>query len=123
MLKSTSFFLLFSTLLLTVSCDTSSSSGPCDYTEEKFSMYIVDVVEDPDNENMYIVTVDFDGNISYANSPHTLDEVRNVVTDYDFIINNNIKAGSIYKGTVHIKIEGTGNCEKEIIDWNQKLIK
>ena len=123
MLKAISFSVLVSTMLLTVSCGSNTNSGPCDYTEEKFNMYIVDVAEDPAQENMYIITVDFDGNISYANSSHTLSEVRDVVTDYDFVINNHIKAGTIYKGTVHLKVEGTGDCEDEIIDWNQKLIK
>ena len=123
MLKSISNFLLVSTALITISCGSNTKSGPCDYTDEKFNMYIVDVAEDPNQENMYIITVDFDGAISYANSSHTLSEVRNVVTDYDFVINNHMKPGTIYTGTVHLKKEGSGDCEDEIIDWNQKLIK
>jgi hypothetical protein len=115
--------LIFITLSTFYSCSTSSPSGPCEYVEEKFNMRVLDVIEDPNDTNLYIVPVDFDGNISYASGTHTFSEVRNVVTDYDFIVRNEIRPGSIYTGTAHIKVEGTGNCEKEIIDWNQKLKK
>lgn len=100
-----------------------SNSGPCDYSEEKFNMFIIDVIEDSTSENMYIVLVDFDGNVSLAEETTTLSEARNVTTDYDFIVNNNIKANTTYTGTVHIKVPGSGDCEDEIIDWDQKLRK
>jgi hypothetical protein len=104
-----------------VSCATNSNTGPCDYTAEKFNMHVLDVSPDPKDENLYIILVDFDGNISYAEGSHTMSEVRNVKTDLDFVVDNNIRVGSIYTGTVHKKVEGTGNCEEEIIDWGQKL--
>lgn len=122
-----SFVFLSSVLLLSlgtiISCDSESSSGPCDYTEEKFNMHILDISKDKNDENLYIVLVDFDGNISYAEGTHTLSEIRNVKTDVDFVINNHIKTGNIYSGTVHLKVPGTGDCENEIIDWDQKLRK
>lgn len=117
--------ILISTLQVFNSCSDSinSGSGPCDYTEEKFNMFVVDVLEDTTQENMFIVLVDFDGNIEWANESPTLSEVRNVTTDFDFIINNHIKPGSIYTGTIHKKVPGSGDCEDEIIDWHQKLKK
>tara|TARA_R110002050_G_scaffold80768_1_gene172724 strand:- start:33336 stop:33596 length:261 start_codon:yes stop_codon:yes gene_type:complete len=86
-------------------------------------MRIIDVKQDPDDESNFIVAVDFDGNVSYADQSLTLDEVRDVQTNMDFIINNNIKVGNVYSGTAHIKVKGSGDCVEEIIDWNQKLRK
>lgn len=104
-------------------CSESESNGPCEYTKEKFNMKILDVLDDPDDENMFIILVDLDGNISFAEGSHTLSEVRNVVTNYNFVVNNHITIGNIYTGTVHQMVSGSGNCEKEIIDWDQKLSK
>jgi len=103
-------------------CNT-GQTGPCDYSEEKFNMTIVDVLEDPSQENLYIIYVDFDGNIEWANETHTLSEIRNVTTDFDFITNNHIEPGRVYTGTFYKIIEGSGNCEDSIVDWNQKLIR
>ena len=116
-----SVFTVVSFISVLASCSTNSSTGPCDYTSEKFNMHVLDVSPDPADDNLYIILVDFDGNISYAEGSHTMGEVRNVKTDLDFVVNNNIRVGSIYTGTVHQKIKGTGNCEEEIIDWGQKL--
>ena len=126
MIRSFKFIAItISILQLSASCSNSSNSGsgPCDYTEEKFNMFVVDVVEDSTQENMLIVLVDFDGNIEWANESPTLSEVRNVTTDFDFIVNNHIKPGSIYTGTIHKKVPGSGDCEEEIIDWDQKMRK
>jgi hypothetical protein len=123
----TKSFVSIAVLLLSlstfISCNTESNSGPCDYTQEKFNMRIIDVSQDKNDESMYIVSVDFDGNISYAEGSHTLSEIRNVKTDLDFIVRNHIENGITYSGTVHTKTSGTGNCEDEIIDWDQKLRK
>jgi hypothetical protein len=115
-------FIIISLGMIT-SCESGKTIKPCDYTEEKFNMTILDVQEDPEHEYMYTVLVDFDGNISYADKTHNLTEIRNVKTDYDFITNNHITVGRVYTGTVHIKVEGSGDCENEIVDWDQKLIK
>jgi len=121
----TKYLYYFLTFSLTIgalnSCNDAKSTGPCDYTKEKFNMRVIDVSEDSENENMYIVLVDFDGNVKWANETHTMSEIRNVTTDYDFIIRNNIRNGAVYTGTVHKKVEGSGNCDEEIVDWNQKL--
>ncbi|UTW66108.1 hypothetical protein KFE94_15855 [bacterium SCSIO 12643] len=114
---------VFLSLRMLVSCGNNTNSGPCDYTQEKFNMRIIDVSEDPHDKNMYIVLVDFDGNIEYAEGTHTFAEIRDVKTDVDFVVRNHIEEGNIYTGTVHKKVEGTGNCEDQIIDWDQKLKK
>ena len=116
-----SVFTVVTFVSIFASCSTNSNTGPCDYTAEKFNMHVLDVSPDPQDENLYIILVDFDGNISYAEGSHTMSEVRNVKTDFDFVVDNNIKVGSIYTGTVHKKVENSGDCEEEIIDWGQKL--
>jgi hypothetical protein len=122
-IKQLGFVIALVSITTLFSCSDTSNSGPCDYTQEKFNMRIIDVLEDPENENMFIVQVDFDGNVSYADQSLTLGEVRNVETNLDFVVRNNIKPGNIYSGTAHIKVEGTGECEDQIIDWDQKLRK
>lgn len=124
MQRNLSLIVLFIGSMLAVSsCTDNTQSGPCDYTEEKFNMRIIDVSEDPENNDMYVVLVDFDGNISYAEGQHTLAEVREVTTNFDFVINNNIKVGNIYTGTVHKRVGESTHCEDQIIDWDQKLIR
>ncbi len=118
-----SIVITFLGLGIFISCGNHSNSGPCDYTQEKFNMRVIDISEDPNDENMYIVLVDFDGNIEYADGSHTFAEIRDVKTDIDFVIRNSIKEGNIYTGTVHKKVEGTGDCEDQIIDWDQKIKK
>lgn len=115
--------LVLSSLSFLTSCTDGASSGPCDYTEEKFNMRVINVAEDPDHEHMYIVTVDFDGNVKWAEGQHTMAEIRNVTTDVDFIINNNIREGAVYTGTMFKVVPGSGNCEDDIVDWGQKLKK
>lgn len=116
-------FTVLSTLVSIFSCQSPSSNGPCNYTEEKFNMTIVDVIQDTNNENHYTVLVDFDGNIKYANKTQNLEEVRGVHTDFDFIINNHIKAGNIYKGVCHLKVKDSGNCEDEFFEWDNSFRK
>lgn len=118
----TSMF-IFLALGMLVSCGNNTNSGPCDYTQEKFNMRIIDISEDPNDKNLYNVLVDFDGNISYAEGTHTFAEVRDVKTDVNFVERNSIKVGNIYTGTVHKKVEGSGDCEDQIIDWDQKIKK
>ena len=115
--------IIFIFLSSLVSCNEAPDQGPCDYTEEEFNMRVIDVSENPEEENMYIVLVDFDGNIDYAEGQHTFAEVRNVTTDFDFVINNNIKVGNIYTGTVHKRIGESTHCDEQIIDWDQKLFR
>jgi hypothetical protein len=86
-------------------------------------MIVIDVLDDPDRENHHIVLVDFDGNIRFAEDTQNLEDVRDVNTTVDFVINNHIKTGNIYRGVYHKKIEGSGDCLEEIIDWEQKLLK
>lgn len=105
------------------SCTDAKNTGPCDYDEQKFNMTIVEVAEDTMKENMYIVYVSFDGNIEWANGLQILSEVRNVTTDFDFIVDNGIAEGNIYSGTYYKKISGSNNCEDPIVDWNQKMRK
>jgi len=105
------------------SCDENQNTGPCEYKEEKFNMTIIDVMEDSTQENMYIVYVDFDGNIEWAKETHTLSEIRNVTTDFDFVTTNHIEPGRVYNGTLFKKIEGSGDCDDRIVDWNQRLIR
>ena len=106
-----------------IGCNDSSNQGPCDYTEHKFNMTIIDVREDSVNTELFVVLVDFDGDIDWAENTHTLTEVRNIKTTYDFVVNNNIKSGNIYSGTIHKLVPGSGNCDEKIIDWDQKLRK
>lgn len=115
--------LIIISLGIITSCESNKTVKPCDYTQEKFNMTIIDVQENPEQEHMYIVLVDFDGNISYADKTYTLEEVRDVKTDFDFITTNHITVGRMYTGTVHVKKEGSGDCEDEIVDWDQKLTK
>ena len=77
--------LTFTLPLLLWSCQSQTATGPCEYTEEKFNMIIIDVIQKDDNENEFTVLVDFDGNVSYASETHTLEEIRNVKTDLDFV--------------------------------------
>ncbi len=103
------------------SCADPSSSGPCEYSEEKFKMHVVEVQPDTTQENMFIVWVDFDGNIEWANSPQKFSEVRNVATDLEFLDKNHIQPGMIYSGTFYKIVAGSGNCDEFIVDWDQKL--
>ena len=103
------------------SCIGSKNSGPCDYDEQKFNMTVIEVNEDSTQENMYVVYVSFDGNIEWANGLQILSEVRNVTTDFDFIVGNGIAAGNIYTGTFFKKISGSEECENIVVDWNQKM--
>lgn len=100
-----------------VSCTSGGSTGPCEYTEEKFRMTIVDVQPTPEDSSIYVVLVDFDGNIPYAEDTHTFEEIRNVKTTRNFVFNNHIEVGNIYRGILHQVVEGTGNCDKEIFEW------
>lgn len=104
-----------------IGCNGTPNQGPCDYTEHKFNMTIIDVLEDSVDTDLFVVLVDFDGNIDWAENTHTLTEVRNIKTSYDFVVNNNIRPGSIYSGTIHKLVPGSGNCDERIIDWDQKL--
>ena len=119
MLKKTLYFLV--AISTFISCTDTKSSGPCDYDEQKFNMTVIEVTEDSTQENMYVVYVDFDGNIEWANELQILSEVRDVTTDFDFIVGNGIAAGNIYTGTFYKKISGSNECEDTIVDWNQKL--
>ena len=116
--------LLFIALsILFASCQNNSQSGPCDYSEEKFNMTVIDVLEDSEQENHFIVLVDFDGNIRFSAETQNLEDIRDVKTNLDFIVKNNIKTGNIYRGVVHQKLEGSGDCEEEIIDWDHNFKK
>ncbi|MFT6322916.1 MAG: hypothetical protein ACJAWO_000462 [Halieaceae bacterium] len=86
-------------------------------------MIIIDVIPKEENENDFTVWVDFDGNVKYASETQKLEDIRNVKTDLDFIVKNHIKAGSIYQGICHKKVEGSGDCEEEIWEWENGFKK
>lgn len=98
-----------------------SSNELCDYHAEQFNMNIISVASLPDDSTMFEVIVDFDGNVPYAESTHNLMEVRDVHTDLDFIIRNNVRVGQIYKGTLYSLKNDASDCDKEIFDWDNKL--
>lgn len=104
------------------SCQSNSEQGPCEYHEEIFNFTIVDVSPDPEKENHMIVLVDFDGNISYAEKVQNLEDTRNVNTTINWVEKNHITIGNQYNGTLHKKVEGSGDCDEEIIDWNQSFV-
>mgnify|MGYP000004305005 CR=1 FL=1 len=116
-------FAIVAILLTFNSCQSNSEEGPCEYNEEKFNMTILDILPDPENENHMIVLVDFDGTISYANKVQNLEDIRDVKTSKNWVEKNYITIGNTYDGIIHKKIEGSGDCEEEIIDWNQSFRK
>ncbi|MGB0806119.1 MAG: hypothetical protein ACPGRC_05465 [Salibacteraceae bacterium] len=105
------------------SCISNSPTGPCEYNEERFRMTIIDIIPDVKDSNHTTVLVDFDGNIRYAEKSYSLEEIRDVKTTSVFVEKNNLKTGNIYRGTLHKKVEGTGNCEDEIIQWENSFKK
>lgn len=112
---------IFTISMMLSSCAEPTTSGPCDYTEERFKMHIMDVRPNPENEDLMVVDVDFDGNIDWVNASMTLNEVLNFPTDTNFIKHYKIKPGNIYTGSFHQKVENSGNCTDYYIGWDQKL--
>lgn len=121
MTKRANFLLLILSVYFLSSCQSNNNSGPCDYSEEKFEMLIVDILEDEEDDDHLIVLVDFSGNTPYSNDTWKLEDVRNVKTTMKFVQNNHITPGYIYSGTIYNKIEGSGDCEDEFIDWDQSF--
>ncbi len=121
MTKPANFLLLIFCIYFLSSCESNSQTGPCDYSEEKFEMLIVDILEDMEDEEHLIVLVDFSGNTPYSSETWKLEEVRNVKTTMKFVQKNHVKPGNIYSGTIYNKIKGSGNCEEEFIDWDQSF--
>lgn len=112
---------LFLLLISLFSCESNTNTGPCEYTQEKFNMIIIDILADEENPSKQIVLVDFDGNVHYADKTHSLEEIRNVKTTTAFVEKNNLKVGNIYKGVLHQKVENSGNCENEIVQWENSF--
>jgi hypothetical protein len=102
-------------------CQSNTSTGPCEYNEEKFNMKIIDILNKEGDPNTFIVLVDFDGNVRFSDRTYSLEEIREVKTTATFVEKNNLRVGSIYKGVMHKKVEGTGNCDDEIIQWHNSF--
>lgn len=84
-------------------------------------MKIINVSSLPDDSTQFEITVDFDGNTPFSETTHNLEDVRDVHTDLEFVIRNNVRVGQIYKGTMYTLQNNASDCEKRIIDWDNKL--
>ena len=121
MTKPANFLRIIFCVYFLSSCQSNNNTGPCDYSEEKFEMLIVDILEDKEDDNHLIVLVDFSGDTPYSQETWNLEDIRNVKTTLKFVQQNNVKPGSIYSGTIYNKIENSGSCEEEFIDWDQSF--
>ncbi len=97
-----------------------NNEGLCQYSDPiRVKMEIVEVSEDPNQEGIYEVTVEFDQSI-FAEEPQSLGALRNEKITAEYLeLNPFIHQGTILTGYVYEVIEG--NCEINSPAFDQKF--